>query len=191
MNSYLRVSQQFRHVLSTVGAAVYLLCSHPGHAAEAAPQNLALQAQASAFEEYQGMRAGLANDGRMETRWSGIPGHNLGGWFELDWAQPVRVGEVVVFQYDRYVKEMDLQIWDLANQVWVTVEHLGRPDRRLPKIVACRFASRRTTRVRLANITNGPSFSEVQVFEEPYAQPPAVALASDANGHFIGIVSDT
>jgi hypothetical protein len=171
--------------------AVCLLYSHPVYAAEAVPQNLALQAQASAFEEYQGMRAGLANDGRMETRWSGIPGHNVGGWFELDWAQPVRVGEVIIFQHDRYVKEMDLQIWDLATQAWVTLEHLGHPDRRLPRIVSCRFASRRTTRVRLANITNGPSFTEVQVFEEPYAQPPAVNLASDANGNFIGIVSDT
>ena len=121
MNSYLRVGQHFRYVLSTVGVAVYLLCSHPGHAAEAAPQNLALQAQASAFEEYQGMRAGLANDGRLESRWSGIPGHNIGGWFELDWAQPVRVGEVIVFQHDRYVKEMDLQVWDSTNQVWVTL----------------------------------------------------------------------
>lgn len=190
MSPLLQVGQHFRCLLSTGGMAVCLLYSHPVYAAEASPQNLALQAQASAFEDYQGMRAGLANDGRMETRWSGIPGHNLGGWFELNWAQPVRVGEVVVFQYDRYVKEMDLQIWDLANQVWVTVEHLGRPDRRLPKIVACRFASRRTTRVRLANITNGPSFSEVQVFEEPYAQPPAVTLASDVNGNFIGVVSD-
>jgi hypothetical protein len=136
------------------------------------------------------MGAALANDGRMETRWSGIPGHNVGGWFQLDWAQPVRVGEVVVFQHDRYVKEMDLRVWDSTNQVWVTVEHLGRPDRRLPKVVVCRFPSRLTTRVRLANITNGPSFWEVQVFEEPYSQPPVVSLASDSDGHFIGMVSD-
>jgi hypothetical protein len=166
------------------------LCPAWGQAAEATPQNLALEARASAFEEYQGMRAGLATDGNMETRWSGIPGHNLGGWFELDWAHLVRVGEVVVFQYDRYVKEMDLQVWDSTNQVWVTLQHLGNPDRRLPKIVVCRFPSRLTTRVRLANITNGPSFSEVQVFEEAYSQPPAVNLASDADGHFIGMVSD-
>ena len=166
MNSYLRVGQHFRYVLSTIGVAVYLLCSHPGHAAEAAPQNLALQAHTLAFEEYQGMLAGLANDGRMETRWSGIPGHNLGGWFQLDWAQPVQVGEIVVFRYDRYVKEMDLQIGDLVNPAWVTVEHLGRPDRRLPRIVTCRFPSRRITRVRLANITNGPSFTEELLKQE-------------------------
>ena len=44
--------------------------------------------------------------------------------------------------------------------------------------------------MRLANITNGPSFTEVQVFEEPFSQPPAINLASDADGHFIGMVSD-
>jgi beta-galactosidase len=172
------------------GVTAAFLCLPIARAAEATPQNLALQAQASAFEEYQGMRAGLAIDGSLETRWSGIPGHNLGGWFELDWAQPVRVGEVVVFQHDRYVKEMDLQVWDTTNQVWVTLQHLGSPDRRLPRIVACHFPSRMTTRVRLANITNGPSFTEVQVFAEPYSRPPAVNLASDADGHFIGMVSD-
>ena len=30
----------------------------------------------------------------------------------------------------------------------------------------------------------------MQVFAEAYSQPPAVNLASDADGHFIGIVSD-
>ena len=154
----------FRSALFASGITAALLCLPLAQAAEATPQNLALQAQATAFEEYQGMRAGLANDGSMETRWSGIPGHNLGGWFELEWPQPVRVGEVVVFQYDRYVKEMDLQVWDPTNQVWVTLQHLGNPDRRLPRVVVCHFPSRMTTRVRLANITNGPSFTEVQVF---------------------------
>jgi hypothetical protein len=181
---------RFCSALFGVSIAAVLLCLPLAWAAEASPQNLALEAQASAFEEYQGMGAGLAIDGKMETRWSGIPGHNLGGWFELDWANPVQVGEVVVFQYDRYVKEMDLQVWDTTNEVWVTLQHLGHPDQRLPKIVVCRFPSRKTTRVRLANITNGPSFTEVQVFAEAYSQPPAVNLASDADGHFIGIVSD-
>ena len=104
------------------------------------------------------MRAGLAIDGNMETRWSGIPGHNLGGWFELDWANPVQVGEVVVFQYDRYVKEMDLQVWDTTNEVWVTLQHLGHPDQRLPKIVVCRFPSRKTTRVPAGEYHEWPEF---------------------------------
>ncbi len=170
--------------------AIILLLPYASLAADAGPVNLALQARASAFEEYQGMHAGLANDGRMETRWSGIPGHNTGGWFELDWDQPVTVSELVVFQYDRYVKEMDVQVWDLTSQSWITIQHFGSPDRHLPKVVVCRFPSRRTTRVRLANITNGPSFTEVQVYAQPYSQPPVVNLASDADGHFIGMVSD-
>ena len=181
----------FRSLLKLAGVVTSLIGLLPGLAAGAAPENLAVKAHASAFEDYQGMVAALANDGRLETRWSGIPGHNVGGWFQLAWDQPVRVGEVVVFQHDRYVKEMDVQVWDSTNQVWVTIEHLGSADRRLPKVVVCRFASRVTQRVRLANITNGPSFSEVQVFEEPYSQPPALSLASDADGHFIGMISDS
>jgi hypothetical protein len=74
--------------------------------------NLALSARASAFEFQPGLPPELANDGQQETRWSGIPGHNIGGWYELHWEQPVRIGQVIVFQYDRYVREMDVQVWD-------------------------------------------------------------------------------
>ena len=159
-------------------------------AAEVAPRNLALAARASAFEEYQGMAAGLANDGSMETRWSGIPGHNTGGWYELAWDQSVRIGEIIVFQHDRYVKEMDVQIWDEATQVWITLQHLGQPSGRLPKVVICRFPPRSTKRLRLGNITNGPSFAEVEVFEAVFSHPAVVSAASDLNGGLIGMVCD-
>ena len=159
-------------------------------AAEDSPANLARQAHASAFESYGGLTPDLAIDGNAQTRWSGIPGHNAGGWYELEWKQPIRIGEVVVIQYDRFVKEFDLQIWDEASAGWLILQHFGQPDRKLPKVVVCRFAPRRTTRLRLANITNGPSFTEVEVFAEPFAHPPVVNLASDAAGHFVGIVSD-
>jgi len=159
-------------------------------AVDAAPANLALRARASAFESYQGMTPNLAIDGNMDTRWSGVPGHNTGGWFQLDWDQPVRVGEVVIFQHDRYVKEMDVEAWDPEERAWVRLEHLGSPDGRLARVVVCRFKSRWTSRLRLANITNGPSFTEVQVFEEPFSHPCAVNLASDADGRFIGMISD-
>jgi beta-galactosidase len=173
------------------GLALLLLSAwNVGVAADAAAVNLALGAQATAFESYQGMSAELANDGNFETRWSGVPGHNTGGWYKLEWSEPVRIGEVVVFQHDRYVKEMDVQVWDQDTQGWITIEHFGRPDSRLPKVVVCRLKPRSTTRLRLANITNGPSFTEVQVFEQAFAHPPTVALASDANGHFLGMVCD-
>jgi hypothetical protein len=159
-------------------------------ASAAIPRNLALAARASAFESYQGMSAELANDGSMDTRWSGIPGHNAGGWFQLEWDEPVRVGEIVVFQHDRYVKEMDVEVWDETTQAWVILQHLGQPDQRLPKVVVSRFAPKSTKRLRLANITNGPSFTEVQVFEQAFAHPPVVNLASDANGSLLGMVSD-
>lgn len=155
-----------------------------------ATTNLALSARASAFEFQPGLPADLANDGKMETRWSGIPGHNTGGWYELNWDRPVRVGQIVVHQYDRYVREMDVQVWDDDAKAWVTLQHFGQPDRRLPKVAVCRTKPRAITRLRLANITNGPSFNEVQVFEEPFAIAPAINLASDANGNFIGMISD-
>jgi beta-galactosidase len=136
------------------------------------------------------MTADRANDGKLETRWSGIPGHNTGGWYQLNWDAPVSIGQIIIFQYDSYVKEMDVQIWDDQTQAWVTLEHLGRPDRRLPRVVVCQFKPRSTTRLRLANITNGPSFTEVQVFAATFAHPPVTSLASDANGNFIGMVSD-
>lgn len=161
-----------------------------GLAAEGSPVNLARQAHASAFESYGNLMPELAIDGQEQTRWSGIPGHNAGGWYELDWDQPVKIGEVVVIQYDRFVKEFDLQVWDEASAGWLTLQHFGQPDRKLPKVVICRFTPRRTTRLRLANITNGPSFTEVEVFAEPFAHPPVINLASDANGHFVGMVSD-
>ena len=66
----------------------------------------------------------------METRWSGIPGHNTGGWYELAWDRPVRVGEIVVLQYDRYVQEMDVQVWDGDTRSWVSLQHLGQADLR-------------------------------------------------------------
>ncbi len=168
---------------------VTLSCALGADSAEM-PANLALTARASAFETYQGMTADQANDGRMDTRWSGIPGHNTGGWYELDWDQPVRLSEVVVFQHDRYVKEMDLQVWEDETRTWVTLQHFGDPNSRLPRVVVCRFKTRTTTRMRLANITNGPSFTEVQVFEHAFSHPPVVNLASDAAGNFIGMVSD-
>jgi len=95
-------------------------------------------------------------------------GHNRGGWFELDWDEVVSIGEVVVFQHDRYVKEMDLQVWNENAREWLTLQHLGEPDGRLPKVVVCRFEPRTTRRLRLANITNGPSFTEVQVFAKAF-----------------------
>lgn len=187
-----QVPRKVRGVARTVALAIALLLAHNGavNADENRPTNLALAAHASAFEEYQGMAAGLANDGQMQTRWSGIPGHNTGGWYELDWGQPVQIGEVLIFQYDRYVKEMDVQVWDDQGKVWRTLEHLGQPDSRLPKVVLCRFKPVSTTRLRLAKITNGPSFTEVEVFESAFAHPPSVSLASDDDGHFIGMVSD-
>ncbi len=177
--------------LALATIAGFVLSPRPqARADDAGPRNLALTAHASAFESYQGMTPDLAANGKMETRWSGIPGHNTGGWYELDWDQPVRIEEVVIFQYDRFVKEMDLQVWDEAARGWHTLQHLGRPDSRLPKVVVCQVKPAATRRLRLANITNGPSFTEVAVFEKAFAHPPAVNLASDADGRFIGMVSD-
>ena len=161
-----------------------------GQAADPAPRNLALAAHATAFESYQGTTPDLANDGKPGTRWSGIPGHNQEGWYELDWDHPVHVGEVVIVQHDRYVMEMEVEVWDDGAQEWVVLEHLGKPEARLPLVVVCRFAPQQTSRLRLAHITNGPSFNEVEVYETPAAHPAVISLASDLAGGFIGMVCD-
>src|SRR6266850_623469 len=86
------------------------------------PVNLALQAQASASESQSPQLAPrFAIDGDPGTRWSGIPGHNQGVWFELDWPQPITLRQVVLQQYDTYVKELDLQVWDAGQSAWRTL----------------------------------------------------------------------
>jgi len=171
-------------------AAALLLCGMPAAVGQENPRNLALSAHASAFESYEDMTPDLARDGKTGTRWSGIPGHNSGGWYALDWDQPVRIAQVVVLQFDRFVNEMDLQVWDQPGGAWVTLRHFGRPEEKLPRTVECRFEPRSSSKLRLANITGGPSFTEVEVFERPFAPTPELSLASDANGNFIGMVAD-
>lgn len=154
------------------------------------PRNVALTAHASAFESYQAMTPDLANDGSTESRWSGIPGHNAGGWYELDWDQPVKIAEVIIFQYDRFVNELDVQVFDHDAKSWLTLRHFGQSDRKLPRVVVFQTVQTTTQRLRLANITGGPSFTEVQVFDTLIFHSPSVNMASDANGNFIGMVSD-
>ena len=114
----------------------------PVRAAEP-PRNLALEARASASESQGDFTPEKAIDGNMGTRWSGIPGHNAGVWYQLEWKEPVEIGEVVVHQYDRYVIEFDVQVRAVPAAEWRTVQHFGRAGQRLPKVVACRFGPRR------------------------------------------------
>jgi len=162
----------------------------PGFAADS-PPNLALQARATASESQGGLTPDKANDGNLSTRWSGIPGHNAGVWYELDWNEPVEVGEVIIHQYDTYVFECDVQVRSNKTAEWQTVRHFGRPGVRLPRIVVCSFAPRRVTGVRIGNITNGPSFNEVEVYSRPIAIGIETHVASDLLGNIIGVVTDT
>ncbi|HWA82290.1 MAG TPA: glycoside hydrolase family 2 TIM barrel-domain containing protein, partial [Fimbriimonadaceae bacterium] len=154
-------------------------------------QNIARQAHASASESQEGLTPELANDGNEGTRWSGIPGHNNGVWYELDWDHPVQIGEVLVRQYQRYTFEWDVQVWDEEANDWKTVQHFGKPGVKLPGLVLCTLQPPvTTTRVRIANITNGPSFTEVEAYESAKAHPPVIALASDLRGNFVGMICD-
>ena len=159
-------------------------------AAAEAPRNLALDAQASASETQDDLTPAKAIDGKQDTRWSGIPGHNEGVWFQLEWKQPVTVGEVVVHQYDTFAMEWDLQVREGDSAEWRTIRHFGKPGERLPKAVTCNFSPLKITALRIGNITNGPSFNEVQVFDRPFADGVATVVASDLRGHFLGIVCD-
>ena len=153
-------------------------------------RNLAREARADASESYQGLTPGQAADGDPATRWSGIPGHTSGVWFELDWAKPVRLAEVVIEQFGAYAAELDVRVWDAAESDWRTVRHLGLPGAKLPRVVVVEFPVQETTRLRLADITNGPSFNEVEVYQEPQPRLVSVQAASDLNGNILGVVTD-
>ncbi|MCC6124883.1 MAG: discoidin domain-containing protein [Pirellulales bacterium] len=159
-------------------------------AAAESPMNLALDAQASASESLGGLTPEKAIDGKPDTRWSGIPGHNEGVWFQLDWKEPVAVGQVAVHQFDAFASEWDIQIREENSTGWKTVQHCGKPRQKLPKVAVGNFSTRKITALRIANITGGPSFNEVAVYDRPYADGLATNLASDLRGRFLGIVSD-
>ncbi len=186
-------SKSSRIGVHRVWLATFLLfaASAPSPAsASEAPKNLALDAKATASEALDTLTPQKAIDGRMDTRWSGIPGHNEGVWYQLEWKEPVEVGEVIIRQYDTFAMEWNVQVLDAKTSKWRTVQHFGRPGVRLPLVVACRFASCKVSGVRIADITNGPSFNEVEVYSRPFARGLATRVASDLLGHFIGIVSD-
>ncbi len=170
-----------------------VLCT-PGFAAPPAhsqARNLASDAAATASEHQDDFTAEKAIDGDRATRWSGIPGHNQGVWFELDWQAPVTVAEVVLHQFDRYVIDLDVQAWDATRNDWRTLEHLGSPDRRLPLVAVTRFEPTSTSRLRIGNITNGPSFTEIEVYSAPIANGLVTAVASDLRGNLTGMVCDS
>ncbi|GMV37317.1 MAG: hypothetical protein AMXMBFR61_18250 [Fimbriimonadales bacterium] len=156
-----------------------------------AQDNLARSATASASETYLDLAPQKANDGVLESRWSAIPGHNEGVWYQLEWPSEVTVAQVVIHQHDRYVWELDLQAWDEEKSTWRTLRHVGREGHSLPRVVVIRCEPVATRRLRIANITHGPSFTEVQVFSDPMAIPVQAYLGSDLRGNFVGVVSDS
>ena len=159
-----------------------------------AAENLARRARATGSETQDPYAAPLAIDGDLKTRWSGIPGHNEGVWFELAWDAPVDVGCVVIHQFDRFVTEFDLDAWDDAAQKWTTLAHFGNPRDRLPLAILWRAAAAapvtKTSKLRLARIANGPSFTEIEVYSDRWADPPELHASGDADGHIVAIVTD-
>src|SRR5262245_39344139 len=117
----------------------------------AAPRNLALDAKATASESQDDLLPDKARDGDLVSRWSGIPGHNQGVWYQLDWDAPQRVAEVYLHQHDRYVMELDIQAWDDNASEWRTLRHLGKAGQRLPLVVVSRFDPVSTRRLRIGN----------------------------------------
>jgi beta-galactosidase len=177
------------HILSLLVCPMLLAQPSLPPGAPGSP-NLALQAKAGASESYDDLTPEKAADGKPGTRWSGIPGHNEGVWYELRWEKPVRVAEVIVQQFDRFVMELDIQVLDRPGGQFRTLEHRGRPGARLPKVLVFRLEPVETTCLRIGNITNGPSFTEVEVYSSHFAIALSVKLASDLQGNFVGVVTD-
>jgi hypothetical protein len=158
-----------------------------------AHENLARRAKASASESQDDLLPALALDGDRATRWSGIPGHNEGVEYELDWDAPVDVGCVAIHQYQRYVTEFDLDAFDDATSQWRTLAHFGNASERLHVDMLWRPADGapvHTSKLRLARIANGPSLTEIEVYTDPWAEPPELHASGDAAGHVLGIVTD-
>ena len=152
-------------------------------------QNLALRAKATASESLnEEMSPEKAIDDNAGTRWSAKVGHFEGVWYQLEWDKPVLVGQVAIVQYDKFTTAMDLQAWDDASGSWKTLQHFGGSNEKLPRVAFSTFAPQKIGKLRIANFAGGPSFTEVAVYEKPL--PPEAALASDANGGIIGIVTD-
>ncbi len=158
--------------------------------APVAPRNQALAAHAAASESYGDLTPEKAHDGDAASRWSGIPGHNQGVWYQLTWDAPVRIAEVVIHQYDRFVMELDVQALETAGGQWRTLAHRGKAGERLPRVVVVPVTPVETTALRIGNITNGPSFTELEVYDRPFGSGAVTTLASDLQGNFYGVVSD-
>jgi len=160
--------------------------------AQEPPVNLARSAQAVASESFSAaFTPDKAIDGDPNTRWSGISGHNEGVWYQLRWAAPVTISQILVRQYQRYAEEWDLQTWDESGEKWVTRKHFGKKGERLPLVVLAQIEPTVTSGIRIAEITHGPSFTEVEVYADARAFPPVMNVASDLRGHFIGMVTDS
>jgi len=153
-----------------------------------ADANLALIAQATASESFEDFKPEKASDGDPNTRWSCVPGHNEDVWYQLAWEEPVTIRQIAVRQFDSYVTQLDIQAYSETAKKWKTVQHLGGPNTKLPLIVSASFEPFKARKIRFANICGGPSFTEVEVYSEE--RPNKTVLASDANGHIIGIVCD-
>lgn len=163
-------------------------------AAHASPGNLAPTSHITVSEESAGFPKEYAIDGRMDTRWSVVPGSNSGQWLQLAWDSPRTVCGVVLYQPYPYVTSLDIQVWQ--NGGWVTVSH-AESSTKLPQVITAQFSPVTTQSLRVANIAGGPTFWEIEVYGDPLVfadllaelSQATIAVAGDARGNLIGTVS--
>lgn len=158
---------------------------------ESSAANLALSARASASESFEDYTPDKVVDGKTETRWSTVPRHVEGNWLQLDWPEPVTVGEVIIQQYDRYCTAFELQVREPDRPGWRTVQKLGEPNLLLPLVVVCRFDPVEISGLRISRIAGGCSICEIEAHAKSFTgYSPEVTVASDLRGGFIGMVTD-
>jgi beta-galactosidase len=153
-----------------------------------ARENIARSARVETSASFQWTEQVGPVAGARESSWSQGPGGAEPGWIQLSWDAPVNLREIVVHQKTSEIAALTVSLRGPGTDGWETVGRLDGKGRRLARTVPCVFSERAVTGVRVEGVSGQASIRSIEAFAA--ALPPVTTLASDANGTFIGMVSD-
>jgi hypothetical protein len=127
-------------------------------------RNLALDATASASTSWQESQApGMANDGRLDTRWNSAMWKFSDQWLTLDFGEETRLDTVLVYQETGWTRISSFAIQGWIDGAWKDV----CDGQNMLDVAVLRFAPVRTSKIRLMmykTTGNTPTIKEFQVF---------------------------